>query len=79
MKKLALGIVLALETPFSLQPQVLAHWEVTMMKTLAVGFDLDLDHELELDLETQQLVLHHLNELALDLVQEYEGLDLVLG
>ena len=53
MNKLVLDIVLALETPFSLQPQVIAHWEVTMMKKLAVGVDLDLDHELELDLEPQ--------------------------
>ena len=53
MKKLSLEIVLASETPFSSQPQVLAHWEVTMMKTLAVGVDLDLNHEHELDLEPQ--------------------------
>ena len=49
------------------------------MKTLVVGFDLDLDHDLELDLEPQRLVLHYLEEFALDLAQEYEGLDLVLG
>ena len=49
------------------------------MKTLAVGVDLDIDHELELDLEPQQLVIHNLNELVLDLAREYEGLDLVIG
>ena len=53
MKKLDLENVLASETAFSSQPQVLAHWEVMMMKTLVVGVDLDLDHELELDLEPQ--------------------------
>ena len=49
------------------------------MKTLVVGVDLDLDHDFELDLEPQRLVLHYSKEFALDLAQEYEGLDLVLG
>jgi len=51
MKKLVLEIVLALETPFSSQPQFLVHLEVTMMKILVVVVDLDLDLELEIDLE----------------------------
>ena len=51
MNKLALGIVLALETPLSSQPQVFVRLEVTMMKTLVVGVDLDFDLEVELDLE----------------------------
>ena len=50
-----------------------------LMKTHVVGVDLDHDHDFELDLEPQRLVLHYSKEFALDLAQEYEGLDLVLG
>ena len=49
------------------------------MKTHVVGVVLDHDHDFELDLEPQRLVIHYLDEFALDLAQEYEGLDLVLG